>query len=225
MPSNIRWQSTSGGKSHERLARTRASLASTSNRSYASKTLKAAIKERVRGTGFACSSKGALRPASLLPLSIPLAMRKPVAGCPWHWSVHCGSTAWLSSVLPYLAPCVLGIPTNFVEHPELVARWFEEAVPVVGDRERLIAGTDCGFGTFAGREIYRLGEARRGRQGTRIASHRLWGRARVRDAYGASVFLLRPDLHIPWRGDEAPPEPEALAALAAGGKQPATVGV
>jgi len=39
---------------------------------------------------------------------------------------------------------------------------------------------------------------------------------RVRDVYGASVFLLRPDLHIVWRGDGAPPDAAGLAALATG---------
>jgi hypothetical protein len=39
---------------------------------------------------------------------------------------------------------------------------------------------------------------------------------RVRSVYGASVFLLRPDLHIVWRGDGPPPDPAALAALATG---------
>ncbi|MGE5149137.1 MAG: FAD-dependent monooxygenase [Rhodospirillaceae bacterium] len=39
---------------------------------------------------------------------------------------------------------------------------------------------------------------------------------RVRDVYGASVFLLRPDLHIVWRGDGPPDDPVGLAALATG---------
>jgi hypothetical protein len=39
---------------------------------------------------------------------------------------------------------------------------------------------------------------------------------RVREVYGASVFLLRPDLHIVWRGDGPPQDPAALAALATG---------
>jgi hypothetical protein len=39
---------------------------------------------------------------------------------------------------------------------------------------------------------------------------------RVRGVYGASIFLLRPDLHIVWRGDEAPSDPEDLAVLATG---------
>src|SRR5262244_958634 len=80
-----------------------------------------------------------------------------------------------------LMPGVLDSTTNFVEHPELVARRIEEAVSVVGDRERVIAGTDCGFGTFAGREYVaeevvwvKLAAAA---EGARIASHRLWGRA------------------------------------------------
>jgi hypothetical protein len=39
---------------------------------------------------------------------------------------------------------------------------------------------------------------------------------RVREVYGASVFLLRPDLHIVWRGDGPPDDPAGLAALATG---------
>ena len=39
---------------------------------------------------------------------------------------------------------------------------------------------------------------------------------RVREVYGASLFLLRPDLHIVWRGDRAPADPVGLAALATG---------
>jgi 5-methyltetrahydropteroyltriglutamate--homocysteine methyltransferase len=80
-----------------------------------------------------------------------------------------------------LMPGVLDSTTNFVEHPELVARRLEEAVSVVGDRERVIAGTDCGFGTVAGREYVaeevvwvKLAAAA---EGARLASHRLWGRA------------------------------------------------
>jgi 2-polyprenyl-6-methoxyphenol hydroxylase-like FAD-dependent oxidoreductase len=39
---------------------------------------------------------------------------------------------------------------------------------------------------------------------------------RVRGVYGASVFLLRPDLHIVWRGDGPPEDPAGMAALATG---------
>ena len=40
--------------------------------------------------------------------------------------------------------------SNFVEHPELVADRIVQYAGVVG-RENVIAGVDCGFGTFAGR--------------------------------------------------------------------------
>ena len=40
--------------------------------------------------------------------------------------------------------------------------------------------------------------------------------ARPRDVYGYDLLLLRPDLHVVWRGNDAPQEPEKLAALATG---------
>ncbi len=79
-----------------------------------------------------------------------------------------------------LIPGVIETTSNFVEHPELVARRIEEAVAAIGDRERVIASTDCGFGTFAGREwviapvVWKKLEALR--QGADIASSRLWGK-------------------------------------------------
>ena len=48
-----------------------------------------------------------------------------------------------------LIPGVIDSTTNFVEHPRLVAQRLERFVAIVG-RERVIAGSDCGFGTFAG---------------------------------------------------------------------------
>ncbi|MBS1255000.1 MAG: 2-hydroxypropyl-CoM lyase [Deltaproteobacteria bacterium] len=48
-----------------------------------------------------------------------------------------------------LIPGVLDSTTNFVEHPELVAERICRFADIVG-RERVIAGTDCGFSTFAG---------------------------------------------------------------------------
>lgn len=48
-----------------------------------------------------------------------------------------------------LVPGVLDTTTNFVEHPQLVAQRIERFVNIVGT-ERVIAGSDCGFGTFAG---------------------------------------------------------------------------
>jgi 5-methyltetrahydropteroyltriglutamate--homocysteine methyltransferase len=48
-----------------------------------------------------------------------------------------------------LVPGVIDSTTNFVEHPELVAQRIVRLAEIVG-RENVIAGTDCGFGTFAG---------------------------------------------------------------------------
>ncbi len=82
-----------------------------------------------------------------------------------------------------LIPGVIDTTTNIVEHPEVVARRIEQAVAAVGDRERVIGGADCGFGTFTNREwviepavwlkLKSLGE------GAHIASGRLWGRGAV----------------------------------------------
>ena len=79
-----------------------------------------------------------------------------------------------------LVPGVLDTTTNFVEHPEVVARRLREAVAAVGDRERVIAGTDCGFGTFAGREYVAEDvvwvKLKAAAEGASIASKGLWGR-------------------------------------------------
>ena len=48
-----------------------------------------------------------------------------------------------------LIPGVIDSTTNFVEHPRVVAERIERFAGIVG-RERVIAGTDCGFSTFAG---------------------------------------------------------------------------
>jgi 5-methyltetrahydropteroyltriglutamate--homocysteine methyltransferase len=50
-------------------------------------------------------------------------------------------------------PGVIDTTTNYVEHPEVVADRITQAVEAVGDRTRVIASTDCGFGTFAGSEM------------------------------------------------------------------------
>ncbi|MGB0440976.1 MAG: epoxyalkane--coenzyme M transferase, partial [Paracoccaceae bacterium] len=48
-----------------------------------------------------------------------------------------------------LVPGVVDTTTNFVEHPELVTQRITRFTDIVG-RDRVIAGSDCGFGTFAG---------------------------------------------------------------------------
>lgn len=48
-----------------------------------------------------------------------------------------------------LVPGVVDTTTNFVEHPDLVAQRIARFVDIVGS-DRVVAGSDCGFGTFAG---------------------------------------------------------------------------
>jgi 5-methyltetrahydropteroyltriglutamate--homocysteine methyltransferase len=59
---------------------------------------------------------------------------------------------WKNTRIPddkILIPGVLTSTSNYVEHPELVAQRICQFAEIAG-RERVIAGTDCGFGTFAG---------------------------------------------------------------------------
>jgi 5-methyltetrahydropteroyltriglutamate--homocysteine methyltransferase len=89
-------------------------------------------------------------------------------------------TVWKSARIPdekILIPGLLTSTSNYVEHPELVAQRICQFAGIVG-RERLIAGTDCGFGTFAG-----IGKMDAGIsfkklkalvEGAELASRRLW---------------------------------------------------
>ena len=77
-----------------------------------------------------------------------------------------------------LIPGVLDSTSNFIEHPELVAQRIETFAGIVG-RELVLAGSDCGFGTFAGfgkmdPEIV-FAKLRAQAEGAAIASGRLWG--------------------------------------------------
>jgi len=87
---------------------------------------------------------------------------------------------WKSAAVPQdkiLIPGLLTSTSNYVEHPELVAQRIEQFANIVG-RERVLAGTDCGFGTFAGigkmdadisyKKLAALVE------GAALASRRLW---------------------------------------------------
>lgn len=59
---------------------------------------------------------------------------------------------WKAAAIPddkILVPGVIDTSTNFVEHPRAVAERILHFADIVG-RERVIAGTDCGFATFAG---------------------------------------------------------------------------
>ena len=78
-----------------------------------------------------------------------------------------------------LIPGVIDSTTNFVEHPRLVAQRIGRYAEVV-DRERLIAGVDCGFGTSVRRDPMVAdsivwAKLRALSEGAAIASKRLWG--------------------------------------------------
>jgi 5-methyltetrahydropteroyltriglutamate--homocysteine methyltransferase len=91
--------------------------------------------------------------------------------------------AWTAIKLPedkILIPGVIGSNSNYVEHPEVVAQRILRYANIVG-RERVIAGTDCGFGTFAGfgavYPAFCWMKMRSLSEGARLATRRLWGRA------------------------------------------------
>jgi 5-methyltetrahydropteroyltriglutamate--homocysteine methyltransferase len=78
-----------------------------------------------------------------------------------------------------LIPGVIDPKSNFVEHPEVVAQRIQTVAAAVGDRERIIAGVDCGFGTFVGWEWVTedvvWAKLQTLRAGADLASTRLWG--------------------------------------------------
>ena len=89
-------------------------------------------------------------------------------------------TQWRDIELPdgkVLIPGVIDTTTNFVEHPELVAQRIVRFAELVG-RDNVIAGCDCGFGTFTG--IYSVDpkvtwlKLAALAEGARLASERLW---------------------------------------------------
>ena len=76
-------------------------------------------------------------------------------------------------------PGVIDSTTNVVEHPEVVADRITAAVTAIGDRTRVLASVDCGFGTFAGSQLVEesvvWAKLRTLREGADIATKRLWG--------------------------------------------------
>src|SRR5712692_10100164 len=76
-----------------------------------------------------------------------------------------------------LIPGMLDTTTNYIEHPQLVAQRLVRYAQLVG-RENVIAGADCGFGTFAGTPMVHpdivFAKLKSMVQGARIASSQLW---------------------------------------------------
>src|SRR6267142_908346 len=75
-------------------------------------------------------------------------------------------------------PGVIDSTTNVVEHPEVVADRIVAAAEAIGDRTRVLAGVDCGFGTFAGSQLVEESvvwtKLRALREGADLATRRLW---------------------------------------------------
>ncbi|MFO7277814.1 MAG: cobalamin-independent methionine synthase II family protein [Pseudomonadota bacterium] len=91
-------------------------------------------------------------------------------------------TVWRDAKIPedkVLVPGLLTSTSNYVEHPELVAQRICLFADIVG-RERVLAGTDCGFGTFAGIGKMDAGisfkKLRALVEGAELATKRLWKR-------------------------------------------------
>jgi 5-methyltetrahydropteroyltriglutamate--homocysteine methyltransferase len=89
---------------------------------------------------------------------------------------------WRDAAIPedkILVPGCIDSTSNYVEHPELVAQQICQYADIVG-RDRVMAGTDCGFGTFVGtgRVVPDIAYKKLAAlvDGARIASRRLWGR-------------------------------------------------
>jgi 5-methyltetrahydropteroyltriglutamate--homocysteine methyltransferase len=76
-----------------------------------------------------------------------------------------------------LIPGVIDSTTNFIEHPRVVAERIERFANIIG-RDRVIAGTDCGFSTFAGFGVVDpdivWAKLKALSDGAAIASERLW---------------------------------------------------
>jgi 5-methyltetrahydropteroyltriglutamate--homocysteine methyltransferase len=76
-----------------------------------------------------------------------------------------------------LIPGVIDSTTNFIEHPRVVAERIERYANIIG-RERVIAGTDCGFSTFAGFGVVDpeivWAKLKTLAEGAELASKKLW---------------------------------------------------
>ena len=77
-----------------------------------------------------------------------------------------------------LLPGVIDSTVHYIEHPEVVADRICQVAEAVGDRSRIIASTDCGFGTFAGSEAVVesvvWAKLQTLKEGAELASTRLW---------------------------------------------------
>lgn len=119
-----------------------------------------------------------------MEIVLPIALRADVGALVFESSNPRHAHEWevfANTSLPddlILIPGVIDSTTNFVEHPKLVAERICRFADIVG-RERVIAGSDCGFSTFAGfgavDEDIVFAKLASMADGARLASERLWG--------------------------------------------------
>ena len=114
---------------------------------------------------------------------IPFLKRAKVGGfvLPFANPRHAHEYRYLKDLLAPDQIIVAGVidsTTNFVEHPEVIAERLENVAKVVGDPHRVMAGSDCGFETIAGRgrvaEDVVWAKFKAMSEGARIASSRLF---------------------------------------------------
>jgi 5-methyltetrahydropteroyltriglutamate--homocysteine methyltransferase len=120
-----------------------------------------------------------------MEMVLPIALRANVGALLFESSNPRHAHEWETfqdSELPddlVLIPGVIDSTSNFIEHPKLIAQRICRFADIVG-RERVIAGSDCGFSTFAGfgavDEDIVYAKLRAMSDGAELASQRLWGR-------------------------------------------------
>ena len=100
-------------------------------------------------------------------------------------------------------PGVIDSKSNFVEHPEVVAQRIEAVVDALGDKERVIAGVDCGFGTFVGWEWVaedvvwaKLNRCAKAQSSRRARFWQARQRCSPRARLSGSCYLLEPALRV-----------------------------
>jgi 5-methyltetrahydropteroyltriglutamate--homocysteine methyltransferase len=116
---------------------------------------------------------------------LPTLMRAKPAGLLFETSNPRHQADWtyfaeMAATIPeekVLIPGVIDSTTNFVEHPRVVAERIERYANIIG-RDRVIAGTDCGFSTFAGFGVVDpdivWAKLKTLSEGAALASERLW---------------------------------------------------
>jgi len=118
-----------------------------------------------------------------LPVIIPFLKRARVGGfvLPFANPRHAHEYRYLKDLIGKDQIIVAGVidsTTNFVEHPEVIAERLENVAEAIGDPHRVMAGSDCGFETIAGRgrvaEDVVWAKFKSMAEGARLASERLF---------------------------------------------------